>query len=314
VSEFGYIEKYFKPLTMGHAGALGLKDDAAILNIPKGFELVVSSDMLGAGTHFLKNEKPVFIAHKALRTNLSDLAAMGAVPYAYQLSIGFPTKPSEAWMKEFTSALLKDQKEFKIFCSGGDTTVTKGTLTISITIFGLIPKNKSVKRNGAKVGDALVITGAVGDALLGLKILQKKSKAKSLAAIAAYRKPTPRTAIADIVRVRANAAIDISDGLIADVGHICEASKCGVRIDLENIKFSKVVQQYLKPAQALTGGDDYELALAVSPKNLPAFFKKLRARGLQPQVIGKFTKGKPTVQVFDKKRKIPIEKAGWTHF
>jgi thiamine-monophosphate kinase len=317
MNEFDLIEKYFRPLAGPEA--LGLKDDAAILNVPKGFQLAVTSDTLGAGTHFLGNEKPEHIARKSLRVNLSDLAAMGAKPYAYQLCIAFPEKPKEAWIKKFSAALAADQKKFGIFCSGGDTTVTKGPLTISITAFGLVRENKAVKRSGAKPGDVLVITGPVGDALIGLRILQGKIKTKSVSCVAAYHNPVPRTGVSDIIRAHARAAIDISDGLIADVGHICETSNCAAHIDLQKIKFSKDAAGFIKKgtvksADLLTGGDDYELALAVPPKNLPGLLKKLSEKGLKPQIIGKFAKGKPAVTVFNKGRKIRLGKGGWTHF
>lgn len=319
MSEFSVIEKYFKPLTQGRAETLALKDDAAILSVSFGHELVVSTDSLNAGTHFLANEKPEFIAHKALRTNLSDMAAMGAKPFCYQMAITFPKKPSEKWLKEFTGALLKDQKEFGVFCSGGDTTVTKGALSITITVLGFVPRGKAVKRSGAKPGDALVITGPVGDAFIGLCVLQKKIKSPAKKSVMAYRKPMPRTALAEIVRTHANAAIDISDGLIADVGHICTTSKCAARIDLPKIKFSTEAQKLLaqgkiKPADLLTGGDDYELALAIPQKKLAAALRKLKQKGLKPQVIGHFEKGRPMVRVFNKDREIFINKAGWQHF
>lgn len=319
MNEFSVIEKYFLPLTQGRAEALRLKDDAALLQIPKGYELAVTSDTLNAGTHFLIRERPEFIAHKALRTNLSDLAAMGARPYAYQMCVTFPQKPKEPWLKSFTAALLKDQKEFGIFCSGGDTTSSKGLLSVSITAFGLVPKGKAVKRSGAKPGDALVITGPVGDAWIGLNILQKKLKINSPSCIKAYRSPTPRTNISEFVRTYANAAIDVSDGLIADVGHICTASKLSARIDLQNIKFSTTAQKLLRGKKVtvqnlLTGGDDYELALAVPQKKMAALLKNLVKSGLSPQVIGKFERGKANVAVYDKTGKLDFSKWGWIHF
>jgi thiamine-monophosphate kinase len=319
MDEFTLIEKYFRPLTEGRAEALNLQDDAAVLGVPPGHELVVSSDVLVAGTHFLADEKPEFIAHRALRTNLSDIAAMGADPYAYQMTIAFDKKPNEAWLKAFTSALRADQKEFKIFCSGGDTTMAKGKLTISITTFGIARRDKAVKRSGAKPGDALILTGFVGDAMIGLKILQKKLKIKSPAAIDAYRKPVPRVGVSHIIARYAHAAIDISDGLIAEAQHLSNASGCAVDINLESIKFSKTAETLLRSKKAtveelLTGGDDYELLLAVSQANVPALLKDLKGHDLKPQVIGAFTEGKPEARVLEKGRKITLKKSGFTHF
>jgi thiamine-monophosphate kinase len=319
MNEFKLIEKYFLPLTQGRKEALNLQDDAAILNVPPGHELVVSSDILAAGTHFLVNEKPEFIAHRALRTNLSDLAAMGADPYAYQLCIAFDKKPTESWMKSFTSALAKDQEEFKIFCSGGDTTMAKGKLTVSISTFGLVRRGRAMKRSGAKPGDALVITGFIGDAYIGLGILQKKFKIRSPSCVNAHRKPIPRVAIADIIQEHASAAIDISDGLLAEAHHLCKASGCAAEIELERLTFSPAAQKLLKkksikPGALLTGGDDYELALAVPVENLEGLLQKLLKKGLKPQVIGRFRAGAPGVAVLQSGRKIPFKKSGFTHF
>jgi thiamine-monophosphate kinase len=319
MNEFSFIEKYLKPLTMGRGEALGLQDDAAIFKIPSGYELVVSSDTLGAGTHFLKDEKPAFVAHKALRVNLSDLAAMGAKPYAYQLCLTLPHAPQEKMIKDFCAALLKDQKEFGIFCSGGDTTAVKNSFIISITAMGLVPKGKAVKRSGAKAGDVIVLTGVVGNALAGLRMLQNKLP-KEKSCIEAYRKPTPRVAVVEIIRRYAHAAVDISDGLVADVGHIARAANCAANIDADKIKFSKPVQSFIDKGKmtfidAITGGDDYELALAVSPKNLKALMAQLKGKNLKPQIIGSFGKGKPGVQVIGHDKKpMDISKSGWTHF
>ncbi len=341
MNEFSMIEEYFLPLTMGHKESLLLKDDAAIFDIPKNHELIVTSDTLSAGVHFLKNEQPEYIAHKALRVNLSDLAAMGAVPLAYQLCIAFPKKPYEQWIKKFTAALLKDQKEFGIFCSGGDTTITKGALTISITAMGLVPKGKAMKRSGAKVGDVLIITGPVGGAAAGLKMLKgelplpegggrgrgygSRMMPKTLPPhpalplwgreiVNAYQKPVPRLAAASSIRRYANAAIDISDGLIADVAHVCMASGCTAKIDIAAMQFHQVVQKYLTPEEAITGGDDYELALAASPKNLSVLLKNLRTQGLKPQIIGEFIKGEPKVLIYKNGKALDFKKSGWTHF
>ena len=319
MNEFKLIDKYFRPLAQNRPEALNFQDDAAILNVPPGHELVVSSDILVAGKHFLLNEKPEFIAHRALRTNLSDLAAMGADPYCYQMCIAFDKKPSESWIKAFTGALAKDQRKFKIFCSGGDTTMAKGKFTVSISAFGLVRRGTAVKRNGAKPGDALVITGHVGDAYIGLNILQKKFKIKSASCVNAHRKPIPCVAVTSIVRKYVSAAIDISDGLVAEAQHLCKASQCAVDINLESLRFSPTAQALLKkktvtPEALITGGDDYELALAVPPKNLDTLMRKLAQKGLKPKVIGFFRAGIPHVTVLRDGRKITLKKSGFTHF
>lgn len=320
MNEFSMIEKYFLPLAKNRPEALSLQDDAAILSVPKHHELVVTSDTLVGGTHFMKMENPKLIAQKALRVNLSDLAAMGADPYAYQLCLSLPYKPTGKWARAFCSGLAADQKEFGIFCCGGDTTVTEGPLTVSITAFGLVPEGKAVRRSGARPGDVLVITGPVGDAFVGLKIKKRRIDFKSASCVEAYRKPVPRVAVSEIVRQYARAAIDISDGLAADVGHICRASGCAAHIKFDAMKFSPVIRSLLKtgplmPADVLSGGDDYELALAVAPKNLGRLLKKLSFRGLRPQVIGEFVRGRGGVRVFDKNGgEINLPKTGWAHF
>ena len=194
---------------------------------------------------------------------------------------------------------------------------------------GLVPKGKAVKRSGAKAGDAIVITGPVGDAYAGLKILQGKTphpnplpKGEGMfsSCIEAYRKPMPRLAVADVIRRYAHAAVDISDGLVADVGHIARASNCAANIDASKIKFSKPVQTLIDNGKmtfidAITGGDDYELALAVPPQNLKALMTQLKAKNLKPQIIGSFGKGKPEVHVIgNNKKPMDISKSGWTHF
>ncbi len=319
MNEFDLIQKYFLPLAQGREEALRLRDDAAIFNIQKNRELVVTSDISNAGIHFLENETPDNIARKCLRVNLSDLAAMGAEPYAYQMSIASPGKPSPAWIKKFSAALLKDQKKFGVFCSGGDTTRTKGPLSVAITAFGLVPRGQAVTRSGARPGDVLVITGPVGDAYIGLKILQKKIRhAKAASCIRAYRTPMPRTAIVPILRRYASAAIDISDGLIADAGHIARASGYGLAIDVQTIAFSRLAEQLIRSGlvtrqELLTGGDDYELALAVRPRNLRPLMRALKRAALTPQAIGVFTKsGK--VRLLDGQKPIDFRKEGWSHF
>ncbi len=308
MNEFSIIEKYFAPL-----GRDGFKDDAAVLEIPAGHELVVTSDTLNEGTHFWPNEAPEFIAHKALRVNLSDLAAMGAEPLCYQLNIAYPQKPSAEWLTQFTSALAADQKEFGIFCSGGDTTSINGPLSLSITALGLVPTGKAVKRSGAKEGDAVVLTGSIGDALIGLEILRGHIASNESSFLKAYRKPIPQTAIAAQVRSHAHAGADISDGLIADLGHICTASNLGAVLELDKIPFSREAQQLInakliKPEQLLTGGDDYQLVLAVPQAALGSL-------PFPHHVIGRFEAGAAGVQIMDKNGKaLSFSSAGWQHF
>lgn len=307
MNEFSMIAEYFAPLAPG-----GLKDDAAVLKIPPGQELVVTSDTLNAGTHFMAGAAPGDIAHKALRVNLSDLAAMGASPLSYQLNIAFQEKPSTEWLAAFTGALAADQKEFNIFCSGGDTTLIKGSLSISITALGLVPAGKAVTRGGAKPGDRVVLTGPMGEALIGLKILRGEiQSANDLYFIQKYYQPRPRLDLADFMRAHAHAAIDISDGLIADLGHVCAASGLRAALQIGESVFSPQARAVLAAGQVtmeqlLTGGDDYQLLLAVpGGVTLPE----------GACVIGAFAAGEPGVAVRDTGGAVlTFSHKGWTHF
>jgi thiamine-monophosphate kinase len=305
MNEFDLIEKYFAPLSRD-----GLKDDAATLSVPGGHELVVSSDTLNAGTHFLENAAPADIAHKALRSNLSDLAAMAAQPLAYQLNLAFPEKPSEKFLKDFTGALAEDQKEFGIFCSGGDTTSINGSLSISITVMGVIPGGKAPKRGGAKEDDVVILTGPVGDAFIGLQILRGKIETgDDDYFIEKYYRPRPRLDMIEHLRKHAHAAIDISDGLVADLTHICKQSNLAAEIRITDTLFSPQAQKLLHKGtvtqeELLTGGDDYELVLAV-----PA------AARVPGHTIGVFRPGPPQVAAFDVAgTPMAFSHKGWTHF
>ncbi len=322
MNEFEMIERYFLPLTMGNDSVAGLQDDAAVLEIPQGFELVVTSDTLNENVHFLKNEAPANIARKALRVNLSDLAAMGAEPLSYQLNMAFPKKPSDDWLCKFSDALLEDNKHYNIFCSGGDTTSIKGDyLSISITALGVVPKGQAVRRSGAKDGDLVVITGVVGDAFLGLKTLQKGLDNEIYSeSVKRYLCPNPRIESVNIIRKYANAAADISDGLLADVLHIGKASNLGVELDFKKISFSKYVQHALdhglvKFKDILKGGDDYELILSVSAGNLNSLLSELRKNDLEPLVIGEFKRNNLPLRILNTDTIcIDGQNLGWEHF
>ncbi|MCB1533078.1 MAG: thiamine-monophosphate kinase [Alphaproteobacteria bacterium] len=338
--EFEIIEKYFARLTETRAEALGLKDDAAILDIPPGHQLVVSTDTANAGTHFLVEASPADIAHKVLRQNLSDLAAMGAQPYCYQLAMVFPEKffssssraqsrdlknkdssaplrfsrndDGDKWLKNFTDALLADQQEFGIFCSGGDTTSINGALSITITAMGIVPAGGAVKRAGAKPGDVILLTGPVGDAYIGLKALRGElDNCFNANVVRAYLKPTPRLDLSAPIQAYAHAAIDISDGLIADLGHICAASGCGAQVQMSAGLFSKsgyklIEEGRVSAQELLSGGDDYELLLACTPQDAAHFPGAI--------VIGEFTQGQGVSIMDESGETLPIKHTGWSHF
>lgn len=306
MTEFEMIAKYFAPLTMGR---VALDDDAAVLKIPDGQELVVSSDTLNAGVHFFGNSAAGDIARKALRVNLSDMAAMGAKPFCYQLNIAFPSKPDAEWLTEFCASLQDDQQRFHVFCSGGDTTSIQGGLSISITMMGLVDQGRAWRRGGAQAGDRLVLSGHVGDAWIGLEVLRGHLKtADDDYFVRAYYEPVPQFGIqayGDCVR----AAIDVSDGMIADLGHICSSSGVGARVDFSAILFSAQAQALIDAGQVdamqlLNGGDDYQLLLAVASDAV--------IDGVQ--VIGEFVAGAGVVVVDGNGQDIPVRHTGWSHF
>lgn len=320
MNEFELVKEYFRPLTMGREEAGGLLDDAAVFSVPEDMDLVVSSDTLNSGTHFLDGELPQNVAHKALRVNLSDMAAMGATPVAYQMNLAFAKQPDEAWVKAFSEALMEDNERYNVFCSGGDTTVSEGSLLISITIFGYVPKGQAVKRSGAEDGDLLVLTGPIGRAAVGVKsllgIIELDDPSPFLAVC---HKPEPRVALSPAIAKHAKAAVDISDGFIADVSHLCEASGCAVDIELKDIPFTEetaalIENGVVRLEKLLTGGDDYEVAMAVAPEDLDAITAEARACGITLSVAGRFKTGEGLRVLGDDGEELEFESSGWTHF
>ncbi len=319
MNEFDVIAEYFAPLTMGHDA---LKDDGAVIAVPDGHELVISSDTLNAGTHFLEAERAENIAHKALRVNISDIISMGADPLCYQLNIAYPQKPDEKWLKAFCDALMADNQAYNVYCSGGDTTSIKGgVLSISITILGTVPRGQAVRRMHAKDGDNIVITGGVGDAVTGLSVLTAGHEEPLYKmAVDRYRRPRPRHVLASAIRRYANACADISDGLIADARNIAAASGLGMEIDISKLSFSDDVERAISEGiitqeEVICSGDDYELILAVSDANLPLFLAECDSCELNPQVIGKFSEnGLKTTFLNTGSLRINALNKGWTHF
>ncbi len=320
--EFELIAKYFAPLAKGEPGALGLTDDAAYVGPRGGQDLVVTADATIAGVHFLAEDPPDTVAQKALRVNVSDLVAKGASPRGYLLTLVLPSDIGDAWIKAFASGLKRDQVRFGLTLIGGDTTATPGPLTIGITAFGEVAQGRMLTRGGAKVGDDVWVTGTIGDAALGLRVLKgdalKLSEAHRRALVARYRVPEPRIAIGRRLPEFAHASIDVSDGLIADLGHICELSKVGMEIAVRDVPLSAAakaaVGQGCDVADLLSGGDDYELAFAVPP----AARAKLLALTAETKVrlsrIGVVVKGRGVTALDAAGKPIRFERAGYTHF
>lgn len=316
MSEFDLIERYFAPLSRD-----GLINDGAVIDIPQGFQLVVSSDTLNEGMHFWQNEEPEFIAMKALRSNLSDLLAMGADPLCYQLNLALPDKDQD-WLVRFSDALKEEQQDFGIYLSGGDTTKIDGYLSLSITAFGLVPEGEAIARGGAKIGDAIIATGQIGDAWLGLQVLRGELKSNDDAYfVERYRIPQPPIGASKIVRTMTNAGLDISDGLIADLGHMARRSGVGITVQADAVPLSPQAQKLIDHGvvtleDLITGGDDYQLALAVPADKTSGFIESAQDLGVQASVIGachEHDAGQVSLVDTDGQL-MKLSKAGWQHF
>lgn len=322
--EFELIRRYFAPLAAATPAALGLGDDAAILSPRAGQDLVVTADALVAGVHFLPDDPPDQIARKMLRVNLSDLAAKGATPLGYLMTCAFDGRVDEPWLASFCAGLAADQAAFGIGLLGGDTVATPGPLTLSVTAMGEVPAGRALRRNAAQAGDLVFVSGTLGDSTLGLKRLRGKLAALSaeegIFLIDRYRLPQPRLQLGRALMEAglAKAALDISDGLLADLGHILKNSNVGAEINLQHIPCSKVVSNHLTetPVQqmVLTGGDDYELCFTAPARNHGEIIKLSNMFALPLTRIGVIT-GDPGLIVRGLDNKImDIKGTGFDHF
>lgn len=316
LGEFELIDRLLKPLAHDFPGALDLTDDAALIDLPAGWQLVIAKDAAVADVHFLADDPPDLVAGKLLRVNLSDLAAMGAEPLAYLTAMARPSSIDDAWLQRFTSGLLADQRRFGCHLIGGDTTSTSGPLVLSLTILGTVPTGQALTRSGARPGDDVWVSGTLGDAAIGLRVLRglAVTEEEALELVGRYRTPRPRLALGRILRGLASAAIDVSDGLVADLGQICTASKVAAVVDASLLPFSDVARGVPGAREAaLTGGDDYELLFTASAANRSAI------EGLPSQVghgitrIGSIEDG-AAVRVEADGQPIALPRQGWRHF
>jgi len=265
-TEFSLIEQYFRNIgNTGHLTGLGIGDDAAVVNVPDGQQIVMSVDTLIAGVHFPETTSAGDIAYKALAVNLSDLAAMGATPAWFLLSISLP-EVDEVWLLEFSESLKKIAGQYEIELIGGDT--CHGPLSITVQVTGLVEKDNYVTRSGAKPGDLILVSGQPGNAALGLASIQKNiSLTKEIedVAVRALNHPIPRLCLTGFLTNYASAAIDISDGLVGDLKHIIQKSGVGAIIRQTDLPVNDWIKQNNAYQYALNGGDDYELCLTVPP-------------------------------------------------
>lgn len=303
--EFSLIERYFAPLS--DTGAFGLKDDAALLGIPSGKSLVVTNDAIAEGIHFLTGTDPHLIAQKAIRTNLSDLAAKGAKPISFSLALGLHEDWDRKWIARFAKGLESDCKQYAITLCGGDTFQSPGGLVVAVTAYGHINRKNYASRLSASAGDQLYVSGTIGDAALGLSLARKKLKNPGLFQrylIERYDLPQPRVDAAELVAKYASAAMDISDGFVGDLGKLCKASGKSVSINIDRIPLSPAANAFIKKGQAdisqlIAGGDDYELLLTV-PKNRKAAFEKAASKGSVDFVLlGEIESGNKGVTIVD---------------
>lgn len=292
------IARHFRPLAT-HPGALGLTDDVAVLGVPVGHDLVLKTDAIIGGVHFFPEDPPDTVAKKALRVNLSDLAAKGATPLGFLLSIALPGQTSDGWLEQFSAGLGADAERFGCPLLGGDTDRTPGPLTISISAFGAVPHGTMVLRSGAKPGDRIVVTGTIGDAAVGLALRRDPASARRWGLKPAMREhllrrylvPEPRNAIADVLRRHAHGAMDISDGLVGDLGKMCRASHGTATVEAAAIPFSEAARCALAAEPrlletALTGGDDYEVLASVAESEVAPLVAEAAAVGIMVTVIG----------------------------
>lgn len=303
------IGRYFRPLATA-PGALGLSDDTAFYTPPDDHDLVLTADAIVSGIHFLPDDPPETVARKALRVNLSDLAAKGAHPAGCLLTLALPAGAAEAWLPAFASGLQSDCDLFACPLYGGDTVRTEGPLWLSVTAFGILPRGTMVRRGGAKPGDRIVVTGTIGDAALGLRVLcdldligQWSLTDDEAAHLAGrYRVPQPRNALADAVRAFASAAMDVSDGLAGDLAKLCNVSGVSARIEAASLPLSAAAGRALAADPDLieaiaTGGDDYEILAAIPADRLPAFRDLASAAAIPVTDIGEIVAGHAPVQV-----------------
>lgn len=319
--EFERIRRYFAPLA--GRGGLGLLDDAALIECRAGRHLVVTADAIVAGVHFLPDDPPHLVAKKLLRVNLSDLAAMAARALHYLITTALPPALGAEWVAGFAEGLAADQRHFGVELLGGDSVATAGPAVLSLTAIGEVEAGREIRRNGARAGDDIWVSGTIGDAFLGLGARRgaypQLTAEDRAALIARFQVPEPRVALGPALAGIAHAMIDISDGLLADLGHICETSRVAAIVALDTLPLSAGAQKLAASesglrAQLATGGDDYELLFTASPADtelIAALSKKL---GLPIAKIGRIEAGAGVRLVDGEGRTIPVEHAGWRHF
>lgn len=312
--EFALIAELFAPLSRGAPGAFGLTDDAAVLAPPPGHELVLKTDAIVEGVHFFRADPPGDIARKALRVNLSDLAAKGAAPMGYLMALLLPDWPDMAWLRAFADGLAADQAAFGLSLMGGDTSAMPGPLAISISAFGHVPAGAMIRRAGAQPGDLVFVSGTIGDAG-GLAVLKENKSVPEL--VARYRVPEPRLTLGPALRGLASASLDVSDGLMADLGHVADVSKVRIEVEAARIPLSKALRGLWgaeAAARAAVAGDDYEIAFTAPASRRTDVANAAARSGVAVAEIGRVAAGEGAVLLDASGHEIALARSGYTHF
>jgi thiamine-monophosphate kinase len=316
------IARHFQPIAT-HPGALGLSDDAAFIKPPPDCDLVLKTDAIIGGVHFFVEDAARDVARKALRVNLSDLAAKGAKPLGFLLSLALPKEIGDDWLGDFAQGLRNDAVQFGCPLFGGDTDRTPGPITISIAMFGSVPEGSMVRRAGAKAGDLVFVSASIGDASLGLSLRKganwKLSDAQRQHLLSRYLLPQPRNALAEAVRTHASAAMDVSDGLVGDFTKLCRASQTAAEIEIARVPLSDAARAALAADPAmietvLTGGDDYEIVCTVPAAKADAFRVAAKSAGVPVTEIGEIKAGEGVRFVDSNGRALTFKRASFSHF
>jgi thiamine-monophosphate kinase len=323
-NETELIQTYLAPLARGCAGALDLADDAAFITPTPGMDFVVSTDPILAGVHFFADDDANDIAWKALAVNVSDLAAKGAMPLAYTMTLAFPSPPERAWMESFASGLAAAQQAFGCHLIGGDTDRTSGPLAIGITAIGQVPTGKIVRRRGARAGDHVFVTGTLGDAALGLKLRSSglifgakvPDEAKAWL-LDRYLRPQPRLQVSAVLQRYATAALDISDGFLKDLRRLC--GPLGIALTFSDLPLSSAARQIItadidQRACVLSGGDDYEILFAVSAADKAAMMREASLSGVSVTQVGVLHDAGDISVRDDEGNVIEVSQSGYDHF
>ena len=319
MGEFDLIKRYFSRKSLQNEVILSVGDDCAITSIPSGYQLAITTDTLVEGTHFLPSISPADLAYKSVAVNLSDLAAMGATPTWMSLALTLP-EIKEAWLAEFSQSLFAILDRYGVSLIGGDT--TKGPLSITLTAQGFLPENQGLFRHQAKVGDWIFVSGFLGDSAAGLDLLLQNRKIENESDryfIQRHLHPTPRVELGLALRAFSCCALDISDGLLADLEHILERSQVGAEIYLENLPLSHHLCTQYEQTQAekfaLTGGEDYELCFTVSEEKRKEMEQVLRSQGIKVTCIGQILPATSGLNLLKNGKKIALPThIGFDHF